>query len=184
MRRMYSVTQLSELIHGLIADGLLEDVDLSVKSIDADGLISGGEIIEKMSGYSFTQGTITGFTIDTAYAGVVKNGNKITFVQALSLTKTANDATTYGIIGQFATPEDILSKLYPLELDNVMLDFRKVFAIYDSSGSGVDVGIKTRKTSGGIDFYALSGLYGMVVDRTYYLRMEITFMLSDNLASA
>ena len=103
MRRMYSVKELTDLIKEVfdaeIASGAfdtkinnavdaylvehpvditaLEGQDVELNSLDAVGLITGGEIVEKMSGYSFTQ--INDVEWSPIYAGIVKNGNKLTY---------------------------------------------------------------------------------------------------------
>ena len=51
--------------------------DIAPRNVDATGKVSGAEIIENMSGYSFTKGVDTNLDFD--YVGVVKNGNKIYF---------------------------------------------------------------------------------------------------------
>ena len=83
MRRMYSEQELTTTIGqvldskiedgsfgGIISDAVdaylvehpvditaLEGQDVELASLDATGLITGGEIVEKMSGYSFTKGS-------------------------------------------------------------------------------------------------------------------------------
>ena len=112
MRRMYSEQELTKII-GDVLDGeiesgafdekvsysvdaylvehpvditALEGKDVELASLDATGLITGGEIVEKMSGYTYTKVASTeDHTIDYVYCSAVKNGNKLTLVWFIDL---------------------------------------------------------------------------------------------------
>ena len=138
MRRMYSEKELSVLVYQAVgqyiedgafdeitADAVdaylvehpvditaLEGLDISVGSLDADGLVTGAEIVEKMSGYEF-DASIAHADVSIVYASVVKNGNKITFVIFGNVAPT-EDITSGDInLGAFNIPTTIGAKLYP-----------------------------------------------------------------------
>ena len=206
MRRMYSVKELSEIISAVIDEKIeggsfdeviagavddyleehpvditaLEGLDISVGSLDADGLVTGAEIIEKMSGYSFQpHADISTNGITLTYVGVCKNGNKVTFVIAGSFDSTKTPPTsTY--LGTFTIPSAVGSKLYPMtgtyvDLKNVILlksassNVEKVFGMYkntDTSFGSLAIGLDA----------------GFDGSSSYVFRYEATFLLSDNLA--
>ena len=101
MRRMYSKNQLEEQSIELLRSG-------KVPSIKAD------EIIENMSGYSFND-IQTDHAWNPVYAGVVKNGNNLTFVVFGSITVDGTQ-TGNADICNFTLPNDVASKLYPYSI--------------------------------------------------------------------
>ena len=200
MRRMYSKQQLEEIAKYLVEHtelNFLEDIafagdvsvggDLSVTgdaSVGGDlpvvGTITGGEIIENMSGYSFAYGTPTGYTIENVYVGVVKNGNKVTFVTAFNITKTSADADSYITIGGYSIPSAIGDKLFTTLVGaHNFLDV-KAIDIFSSRTSKVNTSITMNKASNVLVNVAL-GTTTLVVDTKYYARYEATFLLSDSL---
>ena len=155
MRRMYSEQELTKIIKvvfeeelesgaldDLVSDAVdaylvenpvditaLEGKDVELASLDATGLITGGEIVEKMSGYSFSPASNANFTYEYVYAGVVKNGNKITFVIAANLTKGAG-ADRLASIGGFTIPASVGAKLFPTQVGAYSFLDNKVVAIF------------------------------------------------------
>lgn len=202
MKRMYSRDELLQFVkeNGDSIVEALKGKDLSIEGLTSKGIantgnianigdiattgkLSGGEIVENMSGYSFVEGSISGLTIETDYAGVVKNGNKLTFVQALKITKGAN-ATLYGVIGEFSIPETIGAKLFPNGVDSSTLDIKQCWSYKDINGvQGSTLYVKVRKGSNTkLDFYVVQGLTPYTEDTPYYVRVEVTFLLSENIA--
>lgn len=137
-------------------------------------------IVEAMSGYSFTKGSNANFTYDFIYAGIVKNGNKLTCVVALNLTM--NIATTNNIvIGYFNMPSDVASKLYPTQIGTyAFLDVKEVPAYSDFNQN---IMLKSYNQKSGNSSRLEVIVNNMEVGTKYYIRYEITFLLSDNLAS-
>ena len=204
MRRMYSEQELSRIIKEVfdaeveagifdetISDAVdaylvehpvditaLQGQDVELNSLDADGLITGGEIVEKMSGYSFTQATSDAdTTFDYKYAGVVKNGNKITFVIALEVTKTNNAEVA---IGTFTIPEAVGAKLFPV-FESSVLEYQSKPVLGEdfTSESIPQYWAKNNNTS----IYGAIKTNNLTANKAYYVRLEITFLLSENLAS-
>lgn len=204
MRRMYSEKELTTIINQVvgeyiedgaldesIADAVdayllenpiditaLEGLDISVGSLDADGLITGGEIVEKMSGYSFVKQTTDKGTFNYIYAGAVKNGNKLTLVNAFTFTK-ATGASGSVTSGRFMIPAAIMAKIYPF-IGVSSVDIRKITGTPDGT-SFVEVTAQWLKYDN-VSLYSNIALSGLTEEVTYYFRQEITILLSDNLA--
>ena len=159
-----------------ISDGLYVAGDLQV-----NGSISGDEIVENMSGYQIsTSGIDTDFTYK--YVGVCKNGNKITFVWAfiLNTTKTAYSAA---LLPPIKVPADVGDKIYPIGsfpgISSLTVALQDV-ALHQYADAS---------TPGHVLFYKYDNwinpqLYANLLANVSYLgRIELTFLLSDNLIS-
>ena len=159
--------------------GAMFNGDLNVSgNLAVSGQITGAPIIENMSGYSFTKLTPAGYTYNVNYAGVVKNGNKITFAVAFDINKTDSSASNSAELGTFTIPAEIGNALVPNALGYI--DQRDV--LYFTSPTAVSskpIWIqKVNATTIKISVY--NG--GVTVNTVYYARLEATFLLSDNLA--
>ena len=210
MRRMYSEKELSVLVYQAVGqyieDGAFDEItaesvdayleehpvditalegqDIAPKDISATGNITAPSIIETMSGYSLISQTPTGLTLSPVYAGAVKNGNKLTLVFAVDITRTTNLTGSYSNVILFNVPEAIRDKLYPKEINSIaVLSASKVLAI-DSSAVAHDVYcIGAKHTFGVIFRLSNSDLNNLTQDEAHYVRIETTFLLSDSLAS-
>ena len=200
MRRMYSVQELSEIVSvvvgqkiedgsfdeviaGAVDDYLtenpidvtaLEGLDISVGSLDADGLVTGAEIIEKMTGYSYSNSNPN---FSPAYAGVVKNGNKVTLVIAGTLTPPTISTLYY--LGAFQIPAELYDKIYPITGDDVAYPTIELTISYASKVTGYGSIEKTNDNKLRCGVYVPSAA---TANQAYYLRVEVTFLLSENLA--
>ena len=187
MRRMYSQNELETLVKdvfladvesgeidfaGIMADAL-ENMDVVAKSLSADS------IIEIMEGYSFSAGSPAGHTFAINYAGVVKNGNKITFVMAFELTKNDAAASNTITLGNFTIPSSIGEKLYPNF--NQYLDQQSIALFESATGIKSNQGWVVKVSNTEISFKAY--VSNMTVSTRYAGRYETTFLLSENLAS-
>lgn len=203
MRRMYSEQELSIIIHDVVGDYIeegafdesiasavdayleenpvditaLEGQDVELNSLDADGLITGGEIIEKMSGYSFTKDNnlqSNGITLN--YIGVVKTGNKITFSVSGEVIPNA-DMESNPTIGYFTIPTSVKNKLVPNSLD--YLDNKAVYFLSNATQVGTPLPV-VMKPSTAIQMFQVKAQ--LTASTTYVFRYEVTFLLSENLA--
>lgn len=198
MRRMYSENQIKKLAK-FVAENDLGDVDLNVASINAKGMaitgagaitgnlavggaITGKSIIENMSGYSFENLLPTGYVASNIYAGAVKNGNKLTLVLALNLTKNSEATDSNPLIGRFTIPSSIGSKIYPSISDSIV-DTQQIRA-YVSAGSFISVNGYVTKSNDNTKLSFVGFLGSFQIDATYYIRYEVTFLLGENLASS
>ena len=206
---MYSVQELSEIVSAVVGQKIedgsfdeviagavddyltkhpvditaLEGLDISVGSLDADGLVTGEEIIEKMSGYSFTLGDNANFTWEKIYAGAVKNGNKLTLVLAINVTKTAA-YTSSTVTGSFTLPASVIAKLIPTTIGGyTALALSKVQCV-DNTNTIVEVKHLVLKDADNnqVNFLLYgSDISNLVQNTKYYIRYELTLLLSDSL---
>ena len=212
MRRMYSEQELTNVIKAVfeqeLEDGALDDKvvdavdaylvehpvditalegqDISCNSVDADATITGAEIVEKMSGYSFsTSGVIDENLVESlSYAGVVKNGNKITFVVAgkLKRTDTLVETTTHKFT--FTIPSSVGSKLFETTIGGVSVLDARFNSLMKSYNSGISKPCLCQKNSNTSIFFIFYGLgTDLEVNTDYSFRIEQTFLLSDSLIS-
>ena len=141
------------------------------------GLVTGNEIVEKMSGYSFAAGTKTNLTLTNIYAGACKNGNKVTFVMFQSVERTGTIDGSYATFGNFTIPIQVGNKIYPYS-GNLVAKV-KVW-LSDSKSLMFDI-YKNSATTLTISTSSLNDVLDL--NTTYACRVEITFLLSDNLAA-
>lgn len=206
MRRMYSEQELTKVIKEVfeaeLASGALDEnvsdavdayllehpvditalegQDVELNSLDATGLITGGEIVEKMSGYSYSSPTKENITKEILYAGVVKNGNKITFCIYTKLTRTGSVDENNLALGIFTIPASIGSKLYPATSN--WLEFKRLYC-GSNYNAGEEVNGLVIKTSGTQLTFIIYDVNNKFTENTdYYCRFETTFLLSDSLA--
>ena len=148
------------------------------------GAITSPSIIEEMSGYSFNKGSeLTGITREFVYAGGVKNGNKLTLVLALNITRTATVSNNLPL-GQFYMPSDIMGKLYPTNVGGYNFLDNKVIPAFSDHYTKEDIFCFVQKIGSSYVFLQAdpSALNNLTLNTKYYLRYEITFLLSENLA--
>ena len=168
MRRMWAKGQLNTEIKDVVGSGELP-------AVRAD------EIVENMSGYSFLAGSTSGVTYDLQYAGVVKNGNKLTFVIAGELTRTASiDSDSIGV-GTFTIPLIIANKLYPLRSSWLRMDNQYLASDYYAGTTLPALCFKDDDVKINFNMYDVNTK--MTVNVKYAFRIEATFLLSDNLIS-
>jgi len=145
------------------------------------GDITGGSIIENMSGYGLTMGTSAYATIEGVYAGIVKNGNKLSFALSLNITKTSSYAYVVQL-AYFSLPANIANKLVPNFLDSATMLMALEAQAFPSDYQKVSVDIGVAKSGNGFNVYLLSNqLNALTANTEYNLRIEGTFLLSQNL---
>ncbi len=146
--------------------------------------ISGGSIIEVMTGYSYEQGTKENVTLTPIYVGACKNGNKLSIVNYLSITRTGSIGGGYMQTGIMYIPSSVGSRLYgdTIAGNTQVLDYRKVNCVKKSDASIVEVNLYVQKYGNGGIAISLTGLNALDQDDEYVVRIENTYLLSDNLA--
>ncbi|MBO7731622.1 MAG: hypothetical protein J6S67_03695 [Methanobrevibacter sp.] len=203
MRRMYSEQELSVIVYQVmgqyIEDGAFDQtiadyidaylvehpidptaitgLDIAPKDVTASGNITAPSIIENMSGYSFTKSSSQGQYFTLTYVGVVKNGNKITFVIAGSMNFP--DVTQIYGIGNFTIPEEIGQKLYPIT--GTQIAFLSINAHINYATKVNVSGIFNKNSNTDFDVRVYSS--GLTANTDYSFRIEQTFLLSDSLVS-
>ena len=161
----------------------LKGKDVEVGSLSAEGKISGGEIVENMEGYSYTPESEPDYsTLELDYVGVCKNGNKITFALAGSITFTSAGISAGGTgIGTFTIPSSIGEKLYPTAIGNLsnLLALATVNMYTENSSIVIGRGRITKNTNTSIGLTVYST--GCTANVKNSFRFEATFLLSENL---
>ena len=168
MKRMWSRNEIKNQVNTQLGSG-------EVPSVKAD------EIIENMSGYSAETDAKENLTIEPIYIGACKNGNKITFVWYGELTRTGSVENNLANICELTIPSDIGAKLYPDS--NQWLSLYEVYCA-DSATSGASVKGLVEKASDTKLQLRLMSLNNLTENTTYRVRIEQTFLLSENLISA
>ena len=162
------------------------DAKAALSGANFTGAITAPSIIENMSGYSFSNLSVTGLTVNTVYAGAVKTGNKLTIVWFGKLTKTsAYTGADYATFARFVLPEAILAKIFPTDLGGggTCVAFGNASLFYDNTITKMDKLYNINKGGTTTLNILITGLDSMTQDKVYYCRIEQTFLLSDSLAS-
>lgn len=170
-------------VSGLLVDGESAiNGDLTVFGDIIGRQITGTEITELMSGYSFTNPTSTGVIFENIYASVVKTGNKLTFVISLDVTKTQSEVDNNPLFGSFTIPQEIHNKLIPSQVGTLSYLDNRIIQFYSSGGEYITrIGYIKKQQNNIIGF--VINIATLVVDTKYHCRYEATFLLSENLAS-
>ena len=172
-------------------DGLLNHLSQNGNTTEIDGTlnatkVTGNEIIENMNGYSFSSVTKTNVTLQIIYAGVVKNGNKLTTVIFGKFTRTGEVANNFSSIGFFIIPASVASKLYPTPLGNQQYALSSNSITFFSAPSvGVELNTLVNKddTHNNRLVSYVYNVNSLTENTEYQFRFETTFLLSDNLVS-
>lgn len=144
------------------------------------GSITAPSIIEDMSGYTFTKQA--GLDAESViYAGVCKNGNKITFVIFGTYTKPSSDAPVNPSLGEFLCPKEVANKLFPFS--SWYLDYTSIEYASGASDTRITLPCAVIKEGRKVRFAAY-GVHGpsLTAETAYVFRIEATFLLSENLA--
>ena len=140
--------------------------------------VTGNEIVETMAGYACEVRTITGWTNEKVYIGACKNGNKLTFVIALNITKETAEAMANPTFVGMIIPSSVGAKLYPSRIG--YLDTKQVCA-YKNYNTFVALDTFVTKISNTLFYVAINNGNALEVGTTYYYRYEVTFLLGDSL---
>lgn len=156
--------------------------DIAPKDVTSSGNITGNSIIENMTGYSFVKSSNENFTYEYIYAGIVKNGNKLTLALALNLTLTGSASTYTIMLGHFGLPSNVLARLYPTQVGGSNFLSLKVEHAHQTLDDYVEIRPFVQKGDTQINI-ASRILSTFTPNVARYIRLEFTFLLSDNLAS-
>ena len=167
-------------------DGTSQDLGAIFSgNVNVDGNFTANSIIENMNGYTFNPEVLDNEhrTLTYTYAGVVKTGNKITFcIDGTITTKDANSSTSFG---RFSIPLSIGDKLFPTTIGEIsnILDI-KAITLSATGYSIKQIPVTTFKSYGGTSIeQSMYNLSELQIGTIYHFRYEVTFLLSDNLAS-
>ncbi len=154
-------------------------------NLDVDGSITGDEIVEKSANYSIIKPTTSVLQQSTTitYAGVVKNGNKITFAVAGNITPTENlDVGVSGTMLVFNGINPLVgAKIIPINDNNhVSINQLQIASSLFDTITLNTIFVKNSNTSFYVHIHNNDKI--MESGKKYNFRYEITFLLSDNLA--
>ena len=147
-----------------------------------DDVIALMEEGEPMEGYSVTTpSSIEDFEFYPVYAGAVKNGNKLTLVFSFKLQLTDADAPNKApYVIDFNIPENIGSKLYTTTIATLPFLDNKVLNCFSTWLSSVNANCWLEKQSN-TKLQLQIDASNFVANTVYYIRYEVTFLLSENL---
>lgn len=154
-------------------------------NVNIAGNFTANSIIENMAGYSFVQSSMAW---NPVYVGIVKTGNKLTVVTFGSYTYHTGD-TGNMILGFYNIPIAVGSKLYPYTAGGLtnILDQREIQLFddeYTNRSPKVPVSEVQKMSTAQIAVVLRRlDLSSLEDGKTYVFRHEVTFLLSDNLAS-
>lgn len=154
---------------------------ISNTKVESD-LITGNEIVEKMSGYSFIQGSKDGLTLTPVYCSAVKTGNKLTLVIFGKAQRSGDVASDFAEFGAFIIPNSVAEKIYPTALGsqtNAVLS--KTIQLFSFPSSKIDCNMIVNKYDNRLQTYVYE-VNNLQLNIEYQYRIEMTFLLSDNLA--
>ena len=200
MRRMFSENQIKDIVKESPSEVVeaLKGQDINVEGITSKGIantgdigatgkITGGEIIENMSGYSFIPTSKQNISIERIYIGAVKNGNKLTLVIFGKATRSGSVGDNYTSLGDFVIPKAVGDKIRPTQIGGLANAVMSATISFFSAPAN-NVTLNTCATKGtGVDTNTITvylyNLSNLVENVEYQFRYEITFLLSDSLVS-
>lgn len=168
-------------IHG---DTLFLQTDAYVDGTLDANKVTGDEILEKMTGYTFVSGATDKVTYNNVYCGAVKNGNKLTMVTCLTFI-LQSDYTGLSInLGNFVIPVSVFAKLYPFTFAGSLdlLNYSDVVVVNVNTLESVSLKEYAQKV-GTNNVKTTLNTTGLSLETEYFVRIEHTYLLSDNLAS-
>lgn len=163
-------------------DGTSQDLGVLLSgNVNIDGNITANSIIEKMTGYSLA---VKDASFTNAFIGVVKNGNKLTIALAGTFTPS-QEILTAGIIrlARINIPASIYNKLVPISPPYILTANQTL--LFTSQSDFYPVAWKAENNYSNavnINLVTLTN-QNLQVGVNYAMRIEMTFLLSDNLVS-
>lgn len=151
------------------------------------GAITAPSITEDMNGYGITKNTPpTDVTYDFIYGGIVKNGNKLTCACVVNVNSTSEIGKLTAMnICDFVVPSDVASKLYGFDIGSTTgcLGANASVSFFEGTISFTSARMVFLKRSTNHIRCLCYPETALSADVDHLLRFEITFLLSDNLAS-
>lgn len=143
--------------------------------------VTGNEIVENMSGYSFTMPTTSG--VEIIYASIVKNGNKLTMVIFGAITPTSNiNVDTATELGTFNLVDEVKSKIFWYQSgDLTYVTAEGQVPLTYSVANSINGQFYFRVNGQGNENVRVYNKAQLNAGTTYHFRIEQTFLLSDNM---
>ena len=156
-------------------------------NISASGKITGGEIVENMSGYSFNPQTKANITITPIFVSAAKNGNKLSQVYFGKLNRSGDVSNDFITLGYFRVPKNVGSKIVPTPISgqNGAINSKTIQA-FSAANTKVDLNCLVIKQE--YDDYDSISIYiynmsSLTLSTDYQIRLEMTYLLGENFVS-
>lgn len=164
-------------------DGTSQDLGAIFNgNVNVAGDFTANSIIENMTGYTFTPATFETekVSVEDLYANVVKTGNKITFVIACFVTKISS--TLYMQFGKFTIPMAVANQLQSYRLGNNEVIASPTISIKYGSADVPGTAVPVWFQKGYNEIFVATNLTSIETSKKYYIRVEQTFLLGNNMA--
>lgn len=155
-------------------------------NVNIAGNFTADSIVENMTGYVFTKAAATAnITTEYIYCGIVKTGNKLSFVVAANITRTGEVDNGYIDFGYFVCPAEVMNKIYPVNIGGADFIDLKETLLNEGLGSIKHCNCYAQKGLNTISCIAwvADPNNTLVLDQKYYVRYECTLLLSEDLAA-
>ena len=164
-------------------DGTSQDLGAIFNgNVNIAGNFTANSIIENMTGYSFTPATFEteNVTVENLYANVVKTGNKITFVIACYATKISSNL--YLLFGKFTIPMAVANQLFSYKLGTSEVISSSTIYIKSGASDVIGTAVPVWFQKGNNEIFVAINLSSIETNKKYYIRVEQTFLLGNNMA--
>ena len=173
---------------GIAGQGVVAAVQVSTPKLTTlgDEIAAEKPIIEQMTSYyAYPSASEAAYDLEHVYISVCKNGNKLTFVHAFNITRKDTISADF-VSAIFRVPNVAMNKLFPVNVGGYeYLTLGKTFA-WSGESSDKEITYHFNKETAN-DRLTLwlkrQGLNLLELNTKYYIRLEFTFLLSENLGA-
>ena len=177
-----------EMLAAYLADmssaavGAIAGQDIAPANVAATGNITSPSIIETMTGYNASS---LNANVTYNYLGVVKNGNKLTIAMFIEYQPSSDVGVNIPInLGYITLPSSVANKLATTTIQGVnnICNVKEIDAYYGLADSQV-ANLVIYRFGSTLDLKVSPKGSAFITSRNYLMRIEVTFLLSDNLAA-
>ena len=172
-RKIEGKSSLDDLAENVVVNKETNTTEIG-GNLDVDGNFTANSIIENMSGYTMTN--LSPNITTAVYGSTVKNGNKLTIAYAFTINRGV-DGTGNPNLLRIVLPTEIRPKIIPWT-DNLIE--QKSVKLFKSQWTTIDLQLAVVKDATGL-FLQLYAINNLDAETNYYGRIEMTFLLSDNM---
>lgn len=168
-----------------LTGGISGDLKVTALTSDSAEISAKKPVVEVMAGYSLTNETKANITNTPLYQGICKNGNKLTIVLFSKLNRSGSVDYDYYNSNTITIPYSLGIKLVPYYLagGNTSLLFNGKFSAFKDGTDAKEVFFTISKSSDTLLRANFYGINTLDLNTDYIVRAEVTFLLSENLAS-
>lgn len=174
----------SQHLIAVFNDGTSQDLGAIFQgNVNISGNLTANSIVENMTGYSFTELDPADLSLETVYAGAVKNGNKVTFVFCMNITATNNISAGNRALCSFDMPLAVGNKLNTTTIGGItVLDISQALLVPSNDYTAGQVATCYCNKTGPATITLGIRIPAMTAGEKFFVRREITFLLSNNFA--